>query len=349
MVTSSVSFKPLTPEDVYSSSDSIAYPCKLGSGVVFLTNLNQEQGRAVLVWHVGGDRTILTPPDFEVRTTINEYGGKPFWITKNAIYFSNKKDQCLYAQSIHSDKVGAPKRITPLPSHGSLFKYTDVCEYEEKLLVIVERENRDEKSSENECFIGLINPGKPDAAPKPVVTGADFYSNLVFDSLTKKMAWMQWNHPHMPWDQNAVFLAKLNQAGEICQQNEVSASSRGQGVSFCQLYFSKQGTLFLSADFEASVGAQNYWNVYAYEEDSQSINAVTSEMAEFGYPHWQYGDSRIVQIDNQWLVAIGSSPTQDKLYLIDLNKLESRPIYAGNTTIQHLSSDGSGTLYSVEL
>ncbi len=341
--------EPLTPEQVFSSSDAMAYPQKLKGGIVYLTNLNQEQDRAALIWVVDGVENVLTPSGYGVRTTINEYGGKPFWIAGDKLYFSNKSDQCLYSQIINSGQIGVPRRITPLPSLGCVLKYTDVCQFGDKLIAIVERENKGDKSQDNQCFVAVIDPSEPDSPPIPIVEGADFYSNLVLNSSEEKIAWMQWNHPYMPWDQNSVYIASLSNDATVVEQKEVTAKNLGLGASFCQLCFSLQGTLFLSADFEFADGAKNYWNVYAYIDDTDSILPVTGEAEEFGYPHWQYGDSRIAQLDEKTLVTIASTPLADKLYLIDLDTLEYRQVYEMGSTIQHLSTDGSGTLYGIEL
>lgn len=49
-----------------------------------------------------GDGPIdLTPKEFSVRTTVQEYGGGAFMISGDTIVFSNFEDQRLYKQSIN--------------------------------------------------------------------------------------------------------------------------------------------------------------------------------------------------------------------------------------------------------
>lgn len=50
-----------------------------------------------------GDEPIdITPKDFAVRTTCQEYGGGAFSCSGDIVVFSNYKDQRLYKQSISS-------------------------------------------------------------------------------------------------------------------------------------------------------------------------------------------------------------------------------------------------------
>ena len=43
----------------------------------------------------------VTPPEFNVRTSVHEYGGGAFTIDGDIVIFSNYKDQRLYLQSLH--------------------------------------------------------------------------------------------------------------------------------------------------------------------------------------------------------------------------------------------------------
>ena len=64
--------------------------------------------------------------------------------------------------------------------------------------------------------LGAISPGVESegvqiipSAPIILAQGADFYANPVVSSDGKKIAWFEWSHPNMPWDQSRLVTAEL--------------------------------------------------------------------------------------------------------------------------------------------
>src|SRR5215217_5009658 len=59
-----------------------------------------EGGRNVIVRRsADGSIADVTPPEFNVRTTVHEYGGAAYTVDAGVIYFSNYADQRLYRQN----------------------------------------------------------------------------------------------------------------------------------------------------------------------------------------------------------------------------------------------------------
>src|SRR5215212_9846570 len=69
-----------------------------------------EGGRNVIVRRsADGALTDITPPEFNARTTVHEYGDGAYTVAAGVVYFSNFVDQRLYRQN-----PGAPPQpITP--------------------------------------------------------------------------------------------------------------------------------------------------------------------------------------------------------------------------------------------
>ena len=61
----------------------------------------------------------VTPPGFNVRTTVHEYGGGAYLLHDGAVFFSNFADQRLYRQ----EPGGDPVPITP--DSGGRDRYAD--------------------------------------------------------------------------------------------------------------------------------------------------------------------------------------------------------------------------------
>ena len=47
--------------------------------------------------------------------------------------------------------------------------------------------------------------------PQKIMSGADFYMQPTWHPQGKYLAWVEWDNPHMPWDQTRLKIAKVNQ------------------------------------------------------------------------------------------------------------------------------------------
>lgn len=356
----------LSLEQVFGGASSYSYPSTLGAnGTLYLTK-SEGDNRSVLVLHTDDNVDCVTPAPFNLQTRVNEYGGKPYWVFDTSLVFANRADQCLYRQDFLNDgqsdgfTLSPPKRISVKPNDDRRLMYTDVHAFDEfSYLAIVELESSAVDHANNSMFIGALSKCSDDPCTV-LLEGADFYSNLVVDRANNKIAWVQWNHPNMPWDDTELWVADLvfqNGAPVLHGAKQLDVSiEHGNGASICQLMFSSNGRLFFSADYQncsdsvnspercESNMANNFWNVHVYDFASQKVDAVTSDICEYGYPHWVYGDHRIVQFSETQLLTVASAPSGDELLLIDQVSLEcTRLESAGSAcTFQHLSSNGSG-------
>ena len=344
----------LTLEQVFAASDPFSYPDfssdSKPSKLVYLSQLNQDNGRTALM--LEGRPQSISPAAYNLRTKISEYGGKPYWLCGDDVIFANQGDQCLYRQAL-LDKGSEPVRISPSPNEHT-FMYTDVVMLSDSvLLAIVEKET---EGVENQSYIACLDPNKPDSAPQILVEGADFYSNLVVDTKANRLAWVQWNHPTMPWDNNQVWVADYEIAAPLVsgfgskrvQSNQQKATTDIQiaarhritldeSACACQLFFANNGRLFFSADFGSAKpqSSKNYWNIFSYSCADKIISPVTELQYEFGYPHWVYGDSRIAQYDANTLLTIGSAAEGDILYAIDQDSLAVQVVDGFNVENKH--------------
>jgi dipeptidyl aminopeptidase/acylaminoacyl peptidase len=355
----------LSLAQVFGAVASFSYASMLDDfGVLYLSKSKQDN-RSVLMLANGDHKTCITPAPFNLQTRVNEYGGKPYWVHGSSLVFCNQADQCLYRQKISQSGVSSPKRISVMPTNEKRFMYTDLHELEGgAYLSIVELESATTSHANNAMYIALLNQDAEGELGEPIeiVNGADFYSNLVVDPTKTKVAWVQWNHPNMPWDDTELWTAEIHKVGQsITFENrkkiDVSNQNNG-GASICQLIFSNNNRLFFSADYSSSSdvdvhsvngsrseNASNYWNVHVYDFVQEATLPVTFEQREYGYPHWVYGDHRIVQLSDTKLLTIASAPTGDELILIDQTSLECQSLLSKQPacTFQHLSSDGNGT------
>lgn len=370
----------LTLEDVFASHENISYPSFFNDGYVYLTQLADQKGRSVLIYADGNSSSCITPRPLSLRTKINEYGGKPYWVFQDQIVFANNADQCLYRQFLNLDvenrpssveNLSKPERITPKPDSRFTYMYSDVSHLTaDYYIAIIEVNDAQKDASDNRSYIGLIDASQPNASPKVLVDGADFYNNLVHTnrvdehktqvkSTLGSIAWVQWSHPSMPWDENQLKTAELATDLSVSEVQNVVANNVLHAQSYCQLAFKSDGKLLFSVDFARESGFNDFWNIYEWCPHFQTVQAITQETCEFGYPHWQYGDCRITALSDGRAIAIGSSELGDSLFLLNsqVNEIENKSaqkkatynkVYDNNSSLQHLASNDDNQLLVLE-
>src|SRR5687767_1294267 len=106
-----------------------------GDDLYWVEGRASEGGRYVVVRRTpDGVISDVTPPDFNVRTRVHEYGGASYTVDRSIVYFSNFTDQKLYRQS----PGAAPEPLTP----GGCF-YTDATfDRTHNRLVCVQEDHR---------------------------------------------------------------------------------------------------------------------------------------------------------------------------------------------------------------
>ena len=71
-----------------------------GEDIYWIEMRPTESGRYVIVRRTkDGQRPDVTPPPFNARTRVHEYGGAAFVVSDGTVYFSNFEDQRLYRQT----------------------------------------------------------------------------------------------------------------------------------------------------------------------------------------------------------------------------------------------------------
>jgi len=63
----------------------------------------------------------VTPPGFDVRTKVHEYGGGAYLVHDGVVFFSNFEDQRLYRH----EPGGEPRPIIPEPPEPGSIRYAD--------------------------------------------------------------------------------------------------------------------------------------------------------------------------------------------------------------------------------
>jgi hypothetical protein len=49
--------------------------------------------------------------------------------------------------------------------------------------------------------------------PKELISGNDFYAFPRIDQNKRRMAWIEWSHPNMPWDKSELWVGHFSESG----------------------------------------------------------------------------------------------------------------------------------------
>jgi len=261
---------PITAELYASSYLGVDEPSFDGDQVWWKEERPKEGGRCVLVRRSPeGMLTEITPKEFNVRTTVHEYGGGDYVVHNGKVYFSNFKDQRLYVHTAGSQ----PKPITP-PDID--LRYADgIVDTKRNRLVLI-REDHTVKASQATNTIVSIDLIKGGAG-EILVSGNDFYSDPRLNPDGSRLAWLTRNHPNMPWDGTELWVGKLGSDGLIKEKKLVAG---GTEESIFQPGWSPDGTLYFVSD------ATGWWNLYRSKDDK--VNPLHPMEAEFGQPQWVF-------------------------------------------------------------
>ncbi|EPZ42135.1 S9 family peptidase [Alicyclobacillus acidoterrestris] len=273
-ITSDLIVQGTTPVVSASFHDGVLY---------FIEARPAEQGRNTIL-ALGANQEVreLTKAPYNVRTRVHEYGGAPYVVHQGEVIFSNFADNLLYRRA-------ADGQISAITSNSN-HRYADGVAHPTSGRLFFVREDHTKSSIQAETTLVTMNLDGSDE--RVIVQGNDFYSNPRLSPDGKRLAWLTWNHPNMPWDETSLWIGDVAADGSVTNAVQVAG---GNGESVIQPKWSPSGQLYYVSD------KSNWWNLYRLEEGQ--AKALYPMDAEFGVPSWQFGFSNYDFLDDSTILA----------------------------------------------
>jgi dipeptidyl aminopeptidase/acylaminoacyl peptidase len=236
-----------------------------------------EGGRGVVMssdpWSSPVDRV---PGDFNVRTTVHEYGGGAFAVHEGVLFCSRFDDQRLYR--IGAD--GEPVAITP--DTGGAHRYADGRVTADGSWWIGVRERHEGTRIPDDVHNELVVlPTDGSGPPRVLASGRDFYGAPRVAPSGDRLSWLAWDLPWMPWDGCELFVAELAADGSLGPERLVAG--RDGEESIWQPSWSPSGELVWASD------RSGWWNLEREQDGRRQV--IRSDDVEFGWPGWLFGAS----------------------------------------------------------
>ncbi|HRW36835.1 MAG: S9 family peptidase [Acidimicrobiales bacterium] len=316
-----------------------------------------EGGRTQLVRRsVGGGRHDLFPavdPAGEVRawnarTAVLEYGGGAWAVRDGTVVFADWADQRLYRVDPTDGTGVEPVAITPEPSVPRGLRYSEPTWLDPERFpgwIVCVRESHEPGAVAGtgeavDELVALPIDGSAVDDPSRVRvlhTGPDF----VHSPATRgdQLAWIEWDHPRMPWDGTQLRLAGMvaDEAGGPCQLLDVRTVAGGVDESIVQPGFLADGTLAFCTD------RTGWWNPWREVEPGRVEPMIAGGGAEVevGGPLWVGGLRWWAELAPGRLLVSARSEGADALAIVEPDG-ELRVLDAPFTDIGQVVAAGDG-------
>jgi dipeptidyl aminopeptidase/acylaminoacyl peptidase len=235
-----------------------------------------------LVWKErrrGRDVLVVQPADGQAARDLNAefavggkvgYGGGAFCVGDEQVIFVEADSGRLYRQPLQG---GLPQPLTP--AFGGAAAPT-VSPDGRWILYIHTYEGQD-------CLAIIDQEGQ--FWPQRLAFGADFYMQPAWHPDGKMIAWVEWDHPNMPWDGTRLQVASLKaEADGMPNLAEVRTIAGGDEIAIFQPQFSADGRFLVYASDRSG-----WWQLYCYDLLSGERRQITDAPAEHALPAWIQG------------------------------------------------------------
>jgi dipeptidyl aminopeptidase/acylaminoacyl peptidase len=305
---------PVSASALTERTVGLSLPAVDGADVYWLEERPEDAGRTALVRRRSdgsvGDVLAALPggEPIDVRSRVHEYGGGAYAVRRGVIVLSHAGDGRLYRVGVgggrrnHVSDATAPEAV-PLTPAG-LWRFADPVIDLDREVVYVVREDHGPADHGAEPVNELVRvPLDGSAADDPgavsvVATGTDFVASPALSPDGAHLAWIAWDHPHMPWTSSVLHLAELSADGAPVTDEVIAG---GDGVSVAQPVWASAGELVHVDD------RSGWWNLYRTEGLGEGRERRTRALhpaeMEFTGPQWQFGPRTVAVLDDEHLVC----------------------------------------------
>ncbi|HEX2191832.1 MAG TPA: hypothetical protein VHH09_01440, partial [Acidimicrobiales bacterium] len=330
---------PVSPELLTEGTVRLSDLWVDGDEVWWLEARPADGGRQVVVRRrPDGSMSDVVPEGFSARTTVHEYGGGSYTVAglrgpnavaglrgpnavaglrgpnavaglrgPNAVaasylVFANFADQRLWA--VAADGGSAPRPLTPKPPEPGAWRYADARAVPGgSWLVTVRERHRGERAADvvNDLVAVPVEGGEP----VELAAGHDFFAAPRPSPDGRRLAWLTWDHPNMPWDGTELWVADLASGAGGPALTGAHRVVGGPEESVSQPRWSPDGRLHWVSD------RTGWWNLYGEDQP------LAPRAAEFSGPDWVFGQSTYTFLADGRLVAAWTEAGSDHLGVLD--------------------------------
>ena len=291
---------PVTAADAAAVAARVEWVGFVGDQVWWTEIRPREGGRCALVGRApDGTVADVLGAGWSVRSRVIEYGGRP-WLPLGAdpsagFVFTNGDDQ-----RVHRSAPGAePVPLSPEPELPAGIRYADFARVGEEVWCLRETLLDPAGTEVRRALVALPLDGRAAGDPGAVRVLAAGHHLMTGPKVSpdgRQVAWIGWDHPHMPWDTTDLMVAPVRADGTLGPARRVAG---GPGVSVGQVEWApdRPGVLYVLSD------PDGWWNIHEIGPDGDS-RCLCPRAEEFGEPLWRIGARWFLPADDGRLFVV---------------------------------------------
>ena len=289
---------PIRIDDLVGDVIGLSDPWLDGDDFYWIEGRPAEGGRSVLVMRSSDGATRdVTPPPYDVLTRVHEYGGGAYTVAGGTVLLSHVKDGRLYRLDPGDD---TPLPITP----EGAYRYADIRFDPARRRFLAIREDHSGDDEPRAAIVDIALDGE--RPPRVLYEGPDFLAAPRPSPDGRRLAWLEWDHPDMPWDATRLRVAAFLDDGGIGPSD---LAGGGVDESIAQPEWSPDGILHFVSD------RTGWWNIYRLAPGPR-LEPLSPLEAEFADPAWLFDRSSYGFLPDGSIVAVGRARGRDRLYHI---------------------------------
>ncbi|MPV37302.1 alpha/beta hydrolase family protein [Georgenia subflava] len=344
---------PVLAQTLTERAVSLSLPQIDGAHVYWLEGRPEEGGRTALVCRSADGEpadVVATMPDgspADVRSRVHEYGGAAYTVLAGTVVFSHGGDGRLYRLETgrgggrHAGPPSDPEPVGLTPE--AQWRFADPVIDVTRGVVYAVREDHSSAADGGEPVNELVSVPLDGSAADDVsrvtalVTGHDFVTSPVLNEDATRLAWITWEHPHMPWTSSRLHVGALTTEGTLADEEVIAG---GDGVSVAQPVWTPGGDLLHVDD------SSGWWNLYRTEGvgpgrdgPPRSRDLHPSEM-EFTPPQWRLGPRTVAVLDEDHVVCSWTSEGRWHMGTVRLANGELEEWHTGWEPVGDIAASG---------
>lgn len=322
---------PVTSEVVVAQAVRLYDARKDGDDLVWAEARPAEAGRTALVRRApDGTVTELLAAGVNARTAVHEYGGGAWWVRDGVVWYASWADQRLYRRD---PQTGQATALSPEPEvpKGDRYADGDVSPDGNWIACIREHHPRGGGVVDVRNEIVRLSAHEP-SDPEVLVSGPDFVSTPRWSPDGRRLCWVQWDHPNMPWDETTLCVRP--------EGGETQAVAGGPGESVVEPHWLADGSLAFISD------RTGWWNLYRWRPEGGVVEQLTDLEREVALPQWGLGGSRYAALDDGRIVLANERAGFDRIS-VRLTDGTVRDLDLPFTAVHSLREGGGGAVVAV--
>lgn len=280
---------PVTAEIVAENDGRPGWVSHAGDALWWTRPQPAEGGRvALLRLPQGADQPeVVLPAPWNVRTRVHEYGGLAYVaLADGAVVFAEYSDQRLYRFVPGSGHDPVP--LTPSPAIPSGLRYAEpvLSPSGTEIWCIRQEHTGPAPTDVRRALVAVSLDGSGDV--RVLVEDTHFLACPRPSPDGRRLAWIGWEHPNMPWDGTELRVADVLADGTVAAAVTVAG---GKSESVAQAEWESPDSLLVATD------RTGWWNLHRVGLDGSEPEVLGERAEEFAGP--------LSQLGLRWFVPLG--------------------------------------------